>query len=170
MGLHGAWETAELELSRGLALHVIDDFEIDAPRHQDLTRLRRLAETSCQMAHDPDRRIVRARLEADRTERSVALGDPEPEAEIGAELSVDYILEGGMRTEGDRVRATVTLVRVRDQAHVWSQAYDREARSLLTLQQDLSAAIADQVRLTLSPMRVQGLARRQTQSAEAYDA
>lgn len=97
-------------------------------------------------------------------------GSTKTAAEIGAELGVDYLLEGGMRAEGDRVRATATLIRVRDQAHVWSQAFDREAQSLLALQQELGAAIADQVRTTLSPSRVRGLPRRQTQSAAAYDA
>lgn len=121
-------------------------------------------ETSALLAQaDPEHLVIKGRTLRYKGTTMTA-------AEIGAELSVDYLLEGGMRTEGDRVRATVTLIRVQDQAHVWSQAYDREATSLLVLQQDLSAAIADQVRLTLSPTRVQGLARRQTQSAEAYDA
>jgi tetratricopeptide (TPR) repeat protein len=53
---------------------------------------------------------------------------------------------------------------------VWSQFYDREPTSLLGLQQELSAAIAEQVRLRLSPDRMNGLGRRQTQNADAYDA
>jgi TolB-like protein len=42
-------------------------------------------------------------------------------AQIGGELSVDYLVEGSIRAEGSRVRVTVSLLRVRDQAHVWSQ-------------------------------------------------
>lgn len=134
---------------------------------------------------DPDRAYLAAGL-TEETSALLAQVDPEhlvvkgralhykgttkTAAEIGAELSVDYLLEGGLRTEGDRLRATATLIRVHDQAHVWSQAFDREVQSLLVLQQDLSTAIADHVRLRLSPMRTGGLARRQTQSAAAYDA
>lgn len=96
-------------------------------------------------------------------------GSTKTAAEIGAELGVDYLLEGGMRAEGDRVRATATLIRVRDQAHVWSQTFDRETQSLLALQQELGAAIAEQVRSTLSS-RVRSLPPRQTQNAAAYEA
>lgn len=121
-------------------------------------------ETSALLAQaDPEHVIVKGRALHYK-------GSTKTAAEIGAELSVDYLLEGGMRAEGDRVRATATLIRVRDQAHVWSQAFDREVQSLLVLQQELSAAIADQVRLTLAPTPVRGPARRQTQSAAAYDA
>ena len=91
-------------------------------------------------------------------------------AEIGQELSVDYLVESSIRGEGARLRVTVTLIRVRDQEHVWSQFYDREPTSLLGLQLELSAAIAEQIRLRLSPDRMSGLGRRQTLNADAYDA
>ena len=64
---------------------------------------------------------------------------------------------------------TATLVRVRDQVQVWSQSYDREPTSVLSLQRELSGAIAEQIRLRLSPGRLETLARRQTQSPDAYD-
>ena len=53
---------------------------------------------------------------------------------------------------------------------MWSHLYDREPTSLLGLQQELSAAIAEQIRLRLSPTRRDGLDRRQTRNADAYDA
>ncbi|MEP7308074.1 MAG: winged helix-turn-helix domain-containing protein [Acidobacteriota bacterium] len=97
-------------------------------------------------------------------------GTTKTAAEIGRELSVDYLLEGAMRSEGGHVRVTATLTRVSDQEHVWSESYDREVKSLLALQQDVSAAMAQHVHLTLAPDRVSGLARRQTHNGEAYDA
>lgn len=121
-------------------------------------------ETSALLAQvDPEHLVVKGRALHYK-------GTTKTAAEIGAELSVDYLLEGGLRTEGDRLRATATLIRVHDQAHVWSQAFDREVQSLLGLQQDLSTAIADHVRLELSPTRAGSLARRQTPIAAAYDA
>jgi TolB-like protein len=90
-------------------------------------------------------------------------------AEIGRELSVDYLVESTIRSEGGRVRVTATLLRVRDQEHVWSESYEREPNSLLGLEQELSRALAEQIRGRLSPNQV-GSALRQTQNAEAYDA
>ena len=90
-------------------------------------------------------------------------------AEIGRELHADYLVESAVRTEHGRVRITTGLVRVHDQLQVWSDSYDREPTSILSLQQELSSAIATQIRLRLAPDRLSALARRQTQNAEAYD-
>jgi TolB-like protein/DNA-binding winged helix-turn-helix (wHTH) protein/tetratricopeptide (TPR) repeat protein len=112
---------------------------------------------------DPERLMVKGRtLSYKGTTKTVA--------ELGAELSVDYLVESSIQAEGSRLRITVTLIRVADQAHVWSQSYDREAANLLGLQQELSSAIAEQVSLRLVPERASGLERRQTHSADAYDA
>jgi TolB-like protein/DNA-binding winged helix-turn-helix (wHTH) protein/Flp pilus assembly protein TadD len=137
------------------------------------------------LGSDPEREYLAAGL-TDETSASLAQIDPahlsvkgrtlrykgttKTAAEIGQELSVDYLVESSIRAEGARLRVTVTLIRVRDQEHVWSQFYDREPTSLLGLQQELSTAIAEQVRLRLSPDRMSGLGRRQTQNEEAYDA
>jgi TolB-like protein/DNA-binding winged helix-turn-helix (wHTH) protein/Flp pilus assembly protein TadD len=91
-------------------------------------------------------------------------------AEIGRELGAHYLLESSLRAEGGALRVTSKLIRARDQLQVWSAVYDREPSSMLELQRELSAAIAEQVRFRLSPDRLSGLVRRQTQNAEAYDA
>ena len=91
-------------------------------------------------------------------------------AEIGRELGADYLVESSIRAEGHRLRVTSKLVRARDQLQVWSASYDREPVSILGLQRELSTAIAEQIRLRLSPDRLSGLGRRQTQNADAYDA
>jgi TolB-like protein/DNA-binding winged helix-turn-helix (wHTH) protein/Tfp pilus assembly protein PilF len=96
-------------------------------------------------------------------------GTTKSAAEIGRELAADYLVESSLRAEDNRLRVTSTLVRVRDQVQVWSQSYDREPMSLLGLQLELSTAIAEQIRLRLSPGRLATLARRQTLSPEAYD-
>jgi TolB-like protein/DNA-binding winged helix-turn-helix (wHTH) protein/Flp pilus assembly protein TadD len=96
-------------------------------------------------------------------------GSAKSAAEIGRELAVDYIVESSLRVEDRRLRVTATLVRVRDQVQVWSQSYDREPTSVLSLQRELSTAIAEQIRLRLSPGRRATLEGRQTQSPAAYD-
>ena len=81
---------------------------------------------------------------------------------------VDYLVESTVRVEGERVRVTSSLIRVRDQRQVWSKSYDRQPTSILGLQRDLSGAIADEIRRQLSPERLSALTRRQPQNAEAY--
>jgi TolB-like protein/Flp pilus assembly protein TadD len=90
-------------------------------------------------------------------------------AQIGRELAVSYLLESSIRAEAGRVRITCKLIRVRDQTQVWSSSYDSESSSMLAFQRELSASIAEQIRLRLSPKRLAALVRRQTQNAEAYD-
>lgn len=90
-------------------------------------------------------------------------------AEIGRELGASFLVESSVRAEGPRLRITSKLIRARDQTLVWSESYDSEPRSMIEFQRELSLAIAQQVRLRLSPDRLKGLAQRQTQHAEAYD-
>jgi TolB-like protein len=61
-------------------------------------------------------------------------------------LSVTYLVEGVVRTEGQRLRLTSKLIRVRDEAAVWSGAYERDLTSVLGLQLEISTAIAEQIR------------------------
>ena len=121
-------------------------------------------ETSASLAQiDPERLIVKGRTLRYK-------GTTKTAVEIGQELSVDYLVESTIRAEGARLRVTATLIRVRDQEHVWSRSYEREPTSLLGLQQELSTAIAGQIRVRLSPDHVRGPAGRQTQNADAFDA
>ena len=137
------------------------------------------------LGSDPEREYLAAGL-TEETSASLAQIDPEhlsvkgrtlrykgttkTAAEIGQELAVDYLVESTIRAEGGRLRVTVTLIRVRDQEHVWSQSYEREPTSLLGLQQELSTAIAEQIRSGCRPIGMSGLGRRQTRNADAYDA
>jgi len=89
--------------------------------------------------------------------------------DIGRELDVAYLIESSVRAEGGRLRIMSKLIRARDQVQIWSASYDSEPSSILEFQCKLSAAIAEQIRLRLSPERLTALARRQTRNAEAYD-
>lgn len=89
--------------------------------------------------------------------------------EIGRELGATYLVEGSIRAEGRRWRVTVRLIRAGDQVQIWSASFDSEPSSVLEFQRQLSAAIAEQIRLRLSPDRIGALQRRQSKSMEAYD-
>jgi TolB-like protein/Flp pilus assembly protein TadD len=104
-----------------------------------------------------------------RTSIIVYTGTTKSLAEIGRELGTDYLVESSLRAESSHLRITARLVRVRDQVQIWSDSFDRNIGSILGLQQEISSAIAEQVRTRLSPDRQRTLARRHTQNAEAYD-
>lgn len=90
-------------------------------------------------------------------------------AEIGRELGAGFLVESSIRAEDGRLRITSKLIRARDQVQIWSASYDSRPGSVLEFQRELSTAIAQQVRLRLSPERLSALARRQTRHVEAYD-
>jgi len=90
-------------------------------------------------------------------------------AEIGRELGAAYLVESSIRAEGARIRIVSKLIRVHDQVQIWSSSYDGEPASMLEFQRELSMTIANEVRRRFSPERLEALARRQTQQAEAYD-
>ena len=71
--------------------------------------------------------------------------------QIGRELAVDYVLESSIRRDGDQVRISSQLIRVRDQIQVWAGSYDREVGHSLALQEELAKAVAEQVRVRIDP-------------------
>ena len=90
--------------------------------------------------------------------------------EIGRDLGVDYILEGTVRREENRVRVSAQLIQVRDQAHLWAASYDRELSGVLALQSEVARAIANEIQLKLTPQQDARLASARPVSAEAYEA
>src|SRR5579859_1643928 len=96
-----------------------------------------------------------------RTEKSIR--------QIGEELGVDYVLEGSVRREPDRVRVTAQLIRVQDQIHLWAENFDRPPRSVLDIHGDVGAAIAAQVRLKLTGEETSQLRQVRRENPEAYD-
>jgi len=69
--------------------------------------------------------------------------------EIGRLLGVTYVLEGTVRREDKNVRLTVQLIDTMTGAHVWSEAYQREMRSVFELQNEIARDIVDQVGIAL---------------------
>jgi len=69
--------------------------------------------------------------------------------QIGRELGVQYVLEGSVRRDSDKVRITAQLIRTKDQTHVWTHQYDREVNSLLSLQGEIAQEISDAIQVTL---------------------
>ncbi len=98
-------------------------------------------------------------------------GNREQLDKIGRELGVQYVLEGSVRRDGERVRVSAQLIQMRDQTHVWSRQYDRKLNNLLTLQGEIAQEIADEIQVTLgdAPARKEVQAVASPASYEAYD-
>jgi TolB-like protein/Flp pilus assembly protein TadD len=90
-------------------------------------------------------------------------------AQIGAELNVDYVLEGSVRRERQRVRITAQLIRVQDQTHLWAQSFEGELDSVLSVHAEIAAAIGEEVKLRLSAEQRRRLERPGTSRIDAHD-
>jgi TolB-like protein/DNA-binding winged helix-turn-helix (wHTH) protein/Tfp pilus assembly protein PilF len=90
--------------------------------------------------------------------------------QIGRELGVQYVLEGSVRSEGNRVRISVQLTRVSDQSHVWTKSYEQDRRDALTVQSQVARDIADAVELQLTPDQQRRLASPRAVNPDAYEA
>jgi TolB-like protein/Flp pilus assembly protein TadD len=80
---------------------------------------------------------------------------PKSIGQIGKELGADYILEGGIRLYGRRVRLTARLISARDQAHIWADRYEIHLPPIFSQQQALARQLADSVsaELRMTPRR-----------------
>src|ERR1700722_14885537 len=94
----------------------------------------------------------------------------EQAGQIGRELGVQYVLEGSLRREADRVRVTAQLVQIKDQTHIWSRQYDRELKSLLALQGEIAQETADEIQLTLGSRHKPWATDRKLASPTSYQA
>ncbi len=89
---------------------------------------------------------------------------------IGSELGAGYILGGSCRRESARVRISVELIRIRDQAQLWTETYERELSGLLVLQSEVARKVAGALALKLLPADEARLARVRSLEPEAYEA
>jgi adenylate cyclase len=84
------------------------------------------------------------------------------------DLGVRFILEGSVRKAGSRVRVTGQLVDGQDGSHVWADRYDRELTDIFAIQDEITHAIVDQLKVKLLPAEQQALAATRTGNVEAY--
>ena len=89
--------------------------------------------------------------------------------EIAEALGVSSIVEGTVQREGQRIRVAATLVDARSDRQLWANRYDEEASDLFAIQTAVAEAIANALKARLSPGQKEQLARKPTQSAQAYD-
>jgi TolB-like protein/DNA-binding winged helix-turn-helix (wHTH) protein/Tfp pilus assembly protein PilF len=91
-------------------------------------------------------------------------------AEIARELRVQYLLEGSIRLQGERIRVTAQLIRASDQTHVWADNYDSDIGDILKVESEAARAIAGQIRLKLTRETNQRLSSVPKVNPQAHDA
>jgi len=89
--------------------------------------------------------------------------------EIGTKLNVDSVLEGSLRKSGKRLRITVQLVNTEDGFPLWSEQYERDEEDIFALQDEISLAIVDKLKLRLLGEEKEKLIKRHTENLDAYD-
>ncbi len=89
--------------------------------------------------------------------------------EIGEELGVAAILEGGVRRSGDQVRINAQLIDTETDAHLWAEIYDRQLTNVFAIQSDVAQQIASALQATLTPAEKERIERKPTDNLEAYD-
>jgi len=87
---------------------------------------------------------------------------------IGRELGVGSVLEGSVRKAGDRLRITAQLIDVENGYHLFSEKYDRTADDIFAIQDEISLAIVDRLKVRLMKGEEAKLVKRHTENEEAY--
>ena len=88
---------------------------------------------------------------------------------ITKELNVSSVLEGSVRRAGEKLRITAQLIGAANEAHLWSNDYDRELRDVFAIQSDIARSVVEALWVTLSPASVPQIEKKGTDSLEAYD-
>ncbi len=89
--------------------------------------------------------------------------------EVAQSLGVSHVLEGSVRKAGTRVRITAQLIDGAAGDHVWADRFDRELTDIFAIQDEISKAIVEALRLKLMPEEKRAIETRGTDSADAYN-
>jgi adenylate cyclase len=88
--------------------------------------------------------------------------------QMARQLGASHIVEGSVRKAGNRVRITAQLIDGRSGHHLWAERYDRELKDIFVLQDEISHAIVDALKIRLAPKERASIGRRTTENVEAY--
>ena len=111
---------------------------------------------------------VRGLRVAGRTSSFAFKGRNEDLRQIGDTLGVEHILEGSVRRSGDQVRITAQLIQVKDGFHLWSETFDRQFIDIFAIQDEISAAILQQLKAQLLDGQSIAVSRTDTAAFDLY--
>jgi adenylate cyclase len=89
--------------------------------------------------------------------------------QVGRELGVRYVLEGGVRKAGDRLRITAQLVEAETGAHLWAEKYDGALEDVFELQDQITDRVVGVVEPSLRRSEIERSRRKRPENLDAYD-
>ncbi len=89
--------------------------------------------------------------------------------EIGKELGVNFIIEGTVQRQENKMRISVQLIRVLNEGHLWSDIYDRDWKDIFDVQSEIAQSIAEELKTILTPREKELIEKKQTENPEAYN-
>jgi len=88
--------------------------------------------------------------------------------QIARDLGIGYILEGSVRKAGPRVRVTGQLINSKDGGHVWAERFDRDLTDIFAIQDEITHAIVEQLKVKLLSVEKKSIEQNPTDNIEAY--
>ncbi len=88
--------------------------------------------------------------------------------EVGRTLDAANVLEGSVQRVGNRIRITAELISVHDGYHLWSEQYDRVLADVFAIQDEITLAIVDALKLQLRAGEATAVTKRHTENVNAY--
>ena len=88
--------------------------------------------------------------------------------QVARQLKVSHVVEGSVRKSGNRVRITAQLIEGTSDSHLWAERYDRDLNDIFAMQDEISKAIVNALKLKLLPAEKQAIEHRSTTNPEAY--
>ena len=89
--------------------------------------------------------------------------------QVAGQLKVSHVLEGSVRKAAGRVRITAQLIDAANDGHVWAERYDRDLNDIFAIQDEISHAIVDALKVKLLPEEEKAIVRRGTENVDAYN-
>jgi TolB-like protein/DNA-binding winged helix-turn-helix (wHTH) protein/Flp pilus assembly protein TadD len=105
-----------------------------------------------------------------RTSVMTYKGAHKPLPQIARELNVDAVVEGTVLRSGQQVRITAQLIQAPADKHLWAKSYEGDVRGALALQRQVARAIAEEIRVKLTPHEQDALRSEKAVNADAYEA
>jgi len=89
--------------------------------------------------------------------------------QVASQLNVSHVVEGSVRKAAGRVRITAQLIDAANDSHLWAKRYDRDLHDIFAIQDEISHAIVDALKLRLLPEEKKAIEQRGTDNADAYN-
>jgi TolB-like protein/DNA-binding winged helix-turn-helix (wHTH) protein len=157
------WESGKINPAHNMSLMVLPLENLSGDPQQDYFADGMTDELTANLAKIRSVRVI---------SRSTAMAyknTHKPLSEIARELHVDAVVEGSVLRAGSRVRITAELVQVSTDHHLWADTYESQIGDVLSLQNRVSSAIVDEIRINLSPEDKVRLAKNPSVSPAAHE-